>query len=72
MDDLRVFHTDHALLCDGTALLQWQDNAAGWHLEGSFDLDAWTPIGEMLTGAGTLPVTPGPRSPRHFFRLARP
>lgn len=57
---------------DGTALLQWQNSAAGWHLESSLDLNGWEPLGDVITGAGTLPVMPGPRAPRHFFRLARP
>jgi hypothetical protein len=56
----------------GTALLQWQANAAGWHLEKSVDLDHWTPMGGVITGTGTLPITPDPGTPRQFFRLARP
>ncbi len=56
----------------GTALLQWQANAAGWHLESSENLDSWAPMGGVLTGAGTLPITPDPGTPRQFFRLARP
>lgn len=61
-----------ARLPNGDASIQWQSDATGWQLETSTDLEDWDNLGNPITTAGVLTVTPSPGVPKKFFRLKNP
>ncbi len=57
---------------DGSATLQWPAGAAGWKLQRSTDMSIWTNVGNNITGAGSINLSPAPGVKREFFRLRYP
>ncbi len=54
------------------AIVSWGADAVGYQLEQSPNLQSWSAVGNVITSAGQISVTPGPGTPKLFFRLKLP
>jgi hypothetical protein len=54
------------------AIVSWGADAVGYQLQQSPDLLGWSAVGNVITAAGQISATPGPGTPKLFFRLKLP